>query len=88
MDSIKCRCRRGDLGTNTAVITAYPDRLVVRFGNPSMLGGIMSIREETLLFSQHPEIRPVYGVAGWNMAEVTDLLSGLESLTPEKARIA
>lgn len=75
MDSLFVRCKRPDLGTNAAVLTVYPDRLEVSYGNPSYLGGVTPVQRESLRFVDYPELRNVRDICGWNLAEVMAIIS-------------
>lgn len=86
VDSLCITCKRGDLGTNAALITAYPDRIEITFGNPSMLGGVNETAKEIIRYDQHPEAKAVRSFAGWNLAEVHALTGGLDDIGPEETQ--
>ena len=78
VDQLTVKCKRPTLGTNAAMISICADRVELVFGQPSLLGGVAGVTREILPFADYPEMRNLYGPAGWNIAEVNALLCGLE----------
>ena len=85
VDSLIVQCKRGDLGTNAVLLTAFPDHVELTFGNPSM-GGVMEVSKEYLPFEKHPELKRLRGMCGWNTQEVQALVGGLEDISPEETQ--
>ena len=86
VDQLTVKCRRGDLGTDAALITLYPNGVKITFGQPSMLGGVTETASEMISYADAPELRNLYSLRGWDVSEVSALISGLESASPQETQ--